>query len=445
MSLEGRIIGLIEDDPVMGESLVQGLSLEGAYVDWWRTGSEAIKGLRATSPDLVVCDIRLPDTSGDQLFREIANSNALPPFLFMTAYGDIDQAVRLIRAGAGDYVTKPFEMQGFITRASALVRPRPQGLDAPSLGASEAMTHVERLLRRVAALSSPLLLTGETGSGKEVCARFLHSVSPRAKAPWVAVNCAALPAELMESELFGHERGAFSGAVSQHRGYAERAGEGILFLDEIGDMPLPLQAKLLRLIEDRTFTRVGGEKPIPFKARVVCASNRDLPHAAEAGTFRLDLLHRINTVAVPVPPLRERADDIASLMVLFFDQCQQSSGTTLRGFCSTAYDVAAAHDWPGNVRELRNRVERAVALANGEWVMPADLFPERCADTTRSMVSKLATLSEARDEAERRQIQRALRQTEGQIAAAASLLGVSRTTLWEKMRRLEIAADDAAG
>ncbi|HEX7075074.1 MAG TPA: sigma-54 dependent transcriptional regulator [Hyphomicrobiaceae bacterium] len=442
MSLEGRVIGLIEDDPIMGESLVQSLTLEGAYVDWWQSGSEAIRGLKATSPDLVVCDIRLPDTTGDRLFSEIAQTRSAPPFLFMTAFGDIDEAVRLMRAGAGDYVAKPFDLETFMDRARSLIRAWSQVRPEGTLGASEAMKRVEQMLRRVAPLTSPVLLTGETGVGKEVCARFLHGISPRADRPIIAVNCAALPTDLMESELFGHERGAFTGAHAQHKGYAERAGGGMLFLDEIAELPLPLQAKLLRLIEERAFTRVGGERKIPFKARLVCATNCDLNAAVRDGRFRLDLLHRINTVSIEIPALRQRPEDIPTLMELFFDQFSAELNSDVRGFASLTIDAALEHSWPGNVRELRNRVERALALSYGQWIMPTDLFPEQATGRDGETVAPLATLSEAREVAERRQIQRALRESAGRVTRAAELLGISRTTLWEKMRRLGIGSGD---
>jgi len=441
MSLTGRVIGLIEDDAIMGESLVQSLGLEGAYVDWWRCGDEALRGLKATSPDVVICDIRLPDTSGDRVFREISATRNAPPFLFMTAFGEIDQAVHLIRAGGGDYVTKPFDMPHFVSRVRALIRQPVHSHDDAILGASPPMRAVEAMLQKVCAIASPVLLIGETGSGKEICARRLHAISPRSSSPWIAVNCAALPPDLLESELFGHERGAFTGAHALHRGFAERAGDGTLFLDEVGELAPTLQAKLLRLLEEKSFYRVGGERPIPFKARIVCASNIDVEVATRSGKLRPDLLHRINTITVRVPPLRERAEDIVSLMEMFLDQLKPSSRTMLRGFATTALDAAVEHDWPGNVRELRNRVERATALAEGEWIMPADLFPDLA--STPSVPPHLKTLSEVRDEAERKQISRALRQSEGHPAAAAALLGVSRTTLWEKMRRLGISVDEA--
>lgn len=439
MSLEGRIIAVVEDDPIMGESLVDRLSLEGAKVHWWQTCQAAEIGLEAVQPDAVVCDIRLPDGTGEDVFRTASAISDTPPFLFVTAFGDIGQAVRLMRSGAGDYLTKPFDTAAFLARLTQLLRSRPAPGGAV-LGTSLEMQAVERLLRRVAKLTTPVLITGETGSGKEVCARFLHGIGGGAAGPFMAVNCAAIPKDLMESELFGHERGAFTGASSQHRGYAERAGTGTLFLDEIGDLDPKLQAKLLRLVEDRTFHRVGGEAAVPFKARLVCATNADLPAKVKEGLFREDLLYRINVLSIPVPPLRQRRDDVEWLANRFFTQLTLEQEVELRGISALAVESLHEHDWPGNVRELRNRMERAVALALGEWVMPADLFPE-VRDRIVAGAADLLPLATVKEEAERRQIERALRCSGGQIAEAATRLGISRTTMWEKMRRHGIEAD----
>jgi DNA-binding NtrC family response regulator len=288
MSLENRKLALIEDDPIMGESMSQRLKLEGATVCWWRSGVEALKGLSETHPDVVICDIRLPDCTGADVFRTLARERKALPFLFITGFGEIGEAVGLMREGARDYLTKPFVMSEFLTRLEHVLGPaEPEG--DPVLGVSPAMREVERFLRRVACAASNLLLTGETGVGKEVCARFLHALKDKPAGPFMAVNCAALPADLMESELLGHEKGAFTGAHTRHLGYAERAGNGVLFLDEVGELAPKLQAKLLRLIESRSFQRVGGEQPIPFKARLICATNADLAARVRDGSFREDL------------------------------------------------------------------------------------------------------------------------------------------------------------
>jgi len=430
-------IGLVEDDPVMGGSIVQRLELEGWRVTWWQSGRDAISGIEGLSDalDLVICDIRLPDISGEVVFSELANLPNSPPFIFVTGHGEIDQAVRLMRSGAVDFMTKPFAMDEFLRRIDAGRRTTHSQLRLKGyfLGESPAIQHAEDLLRRYAGHDLPVLLTGETGSGKEVAARLLHEVSPRSAEPFIAVNCAAIPAELLESEIFGHEKGAFTGAQQRHLGYAERAGKGTLFLDEIGDMPMPLQAKLLRLIEDGSFNRVGGEAPCKFRARVVSATHRDLGQRGGQSSFREDLYFRLAVLPVTIPPLRERHEDIPWLLDRFLENAASRSDTRIRGFSALAEEAALAYPWPGNVRELRNRVERAVALSTSEWIMPGDLFPEHA---TKPGNAAFVPLADVRDAAERRQIERALDETGGQIAKAAALLAVSRTTLWEKMTRL---------
>lgn len=439
MPLESPAIGLVEDDPIMGESLVQRLALEGMTVRWWHTGREAVDEIRRQHFEAIVCDIRLPDLDGETLFREAARTSDAPPFLFVTGYADIDQAVRLMRAGAADYVTKPFDMDDFLARLGDLLRPRGSGSETDAvLGIAPAMREIERLLRRVARVGASVLITGETGTGKEVAARFLHAISPGAKEPFVAVNCAAIPGDLLESELFGHEKGAFTGATQRHAGYAERAGSGTLFLDEIGELRPELQAKLLRLIEERSFHRVGGERMVPFGGRLVTATNSDLAKLAAAGRFREDLFYRINVVSVHMPALRDRPEDLPWLMDRFFSEFGGRIQTPLRGISALTEEVALAHAWPGNIRELRNRMERAVALTLGPWLMPGDLFPELEAPMTGPA---LPSLEDARLEAEKRHILRALALTGGEIIPAAKVLGIGRTTLWEKMRRHGLGSD----
>ncbi|RWM89736.1 MAG: sigma-54-dependent Fis family transcriptional regulator [Mesorhizobium sp.] len=431
-------IGLVEDDPVMGGSIVLRLELEGWQVTWWQSGRDAISGIEGLCAclDLVICDVRLPDISGEVVFSELANLPNSPPFVFVTGHGEIDQAVRLMRSGAVDFMTKPFAMDEFLQRIDAARRTTHGQPKDYFLGESPAIQHAEDLLRRYAGHDLPVLITGETGCGKEVAARLLHEVSPRRLEPFIAVNCAAIPAELLESEIFGHEKGAFTGAQQRHLGYAERAGKGTLFLDEIGDMPAPLQAKLLRLIEAGSFNRVGGETPCTFDARVVSATHRDLAQRDGRSSFREDLYFRLAVLPVAIPPLRERHEDITWLLDRFLENAATRSNARIRGFSALAEEAALAYPWPGNVRELRNRVERAVALSTSEWIMPGDLFPER---TSKPANAAFAPLADVRDAAERRQIERALDETGGQIAKAAGLLAISRTTLWEKMTRLGVA------
>jgi DNA-binding NtrC family response regulator len=441
MPIDAGCIAVIEDDPIMGESLQRALELEGWSTSWWQTGKDALAGLQNTDPDLVLCDIRLPDMSGEQIFRAVNQRALAPPFIFMTAFGQIDQAVSLVRAGAYDYLTKPFELPPLFQKARDILAARLVPPVEGVLGVSPQIRHVEGMLRRIAGRSLAVLITGDTGTGKEVCARFLHQISPAANEPFMAVNCAAIPAELLESEVFGHERGAFSGAHQRHLGYAERARSGTLFLDEIAAMPLPLQSKLLRVLEDRSFHRVGGEVSVPLKARIVCATSEKLSEQVRLGRFREDLFYRINAVTIEIPPLRERSSDIPWLLSRYFAASTGEAKSELRGISSMAEDAAVNHAWRGNVRELRNRVERAVALATGPWLMPADLFPE-FRDALVDAVAPNLPLAAVRDAAERRQIAHVLKETDGHMAETARRLGVSRTTLWEKMRRFGLASHE---
>jgi DNA-binding NtrC family response regulator len=441
MLLEGHSVAIVEDDPVMGGSLVQALSLEGCSVSWWKSGGEAARGLRSTTLDLVICDMRLPDTTGEALFLTHAALMPLPPFLFITAYGDIDQAVALMRQGAADYVTKPFELSGVLARAQDLIQKNTAPRQNTGLGISRPIQAVEGSLRRISDLTSPVLITGETGAGKEVCARFLHGASSRSQEPFIAVNCAAIPADAMEREIFGY-RGATAQAF--YRGFAERARGGILFLDEVSDLPLPLQAKLLRLVETREYHRLGGEQNIVFHGRIVCSTHRDLQKLVSEGRFREDFFYRIGGMKIVVPPLRERPDDIPWLIGHFLEKFNVGAPGAAKSASTQAVQAALSYPWPGNVRELRNRVERAAVMARTSHIMPPDLFPELSSAAAESAepARPIATLSEAREDAERRQIEIALKETHGHLIEAARLLGVSRTTLWEKMRRLGLAAEE---
>lgn len=432
------LIGVVEDDAVMGGTLVHRLDLEGYSTAWWRTGQEALSALRTSRPDLVVCDIRLPDMSGEDVFLKVLPTLGETPFLFVTAFGQIEQAVRLTKAGAVDYIAKPYALPDLLDRIPRLIAQRP-GADGV-LGTSDAMHRLERLLRRVADVESTLMFTGESGAGKEVAARFVHQISARAAAPFIAVNCAAIPNDLIESELFGHEKGAFTGAHARHLGYVERAREGVLFLDEVGELATPIQAKLLRLVEDRAFTRVGGEASIKANARLICATNVDLDQAVADGRFRQDLYYRINVIPITVPPLRERLDDILPLAHSFVREFSEAFDREIHGFTGSAELALIAHRWSGNVRELRNRVQRAVVLAQGPWIGPESLFASE-APGWIALEPLPATLAEARAVAEKQHIRAALERVGGRVDDAAKSLGISRSTLFDKMKKLDIRSE----
>jgi DNA-binding NtrC family response regulator len=432
---ERDLIGVIEDDEVMGGTLTHRLELEGYRTFWWCTGRDALEGLCTAQPEIVVCDIKLPDMSGEDVFLRALPRLSGTPFIFITAFGEFDQAVRLTKAGAVDYITKPFAASDLLERISRVMMLRPKASGV--LGGSQAMRQVESLLRRVANIDSSLLLMGESGVGKEVAANFIHQISARARGPFIPVNCAAIPSTLVESELFGHDRGAFTGALTRHQGYAERAHNGILFLDEIGELPLSAQAKLLRLIEERAFVRVGGEALIKTSARIICATNIDLARAVAEGRFREDLYYRINVISVEVPPLRDRRDDILPLAQKFMREFAKAFDRELHGFTPAAEQALLDYSWPGNVRELRNCVERGVALSEGPWIGVGALFPSQAGEP-EAAPSSFRTLAEVRFYAERRHIRTVLADAGGRVENAAKLLGISRSTLFEKMRKLDI-------
>ena len=433
-------IGLVEDDDIMGGSIAQRLEIEGCEVQWWKKAGDAIASAQWPELDMVVCDIRLPDMNGEDLFRQLRGDGSTPPFVFITGYGEIDQAVRLMQLGAADYLTKPFDFDDFLQKISQNAGRRGQDpVTGPTLGISDDMSGAEDLLRKYARTDLPVLITGETGVGKEVAARFLHLLAASKEQPFMAVNCAAIPADLLESEIFGHERGAFTGAAKRHYGYAERAGSGTLFLDEIGDMPEGLQAKILRLIEEKSFYRLGGEQQVPFRARIIAATHRDLSKPQSGNGFREDLYYRISVLPLHISPLRDRPDDIIWLMSRMLFEANIRQEKTVRSFSSLAEEAVLSHDWPGNARELRNRIERAIAVSAGEWLMPEDLFPD--IESPANPARGFSTLSEIREAAEKRQIERALARTSGHIQEAARLLNISRTTLWEKMTRFGIDGD----
>jgi DNA-binding NtrC family response regulator len=438
-----KVVLVVEDDPVLGPALLQRLRLEGYRPRLAATGAAALQEAAGLRPDAVLSDIRLPDMSGEEVYRRlVAELGALPAF-FMTAFGDVAQAVRLVRAGARDYLIKPVQVDRLMEalqaalQAAAPATPEPDG-DVPALGVSPPMRVVEATLRKAARVDVPVVLTGETGVGKEVAARFLHAASPRAAQPFVAVNCAAIPRELAESTLFGHERGAFTGAVTRNTGLAERAGDGTLLLDEVAELSPELQAKLLRLVQERSFLPVGAAAERRFAARIVCASHADLAERVRAGAFRQDLFFRLNVIPITVPPLRRRPEDLPMLAQRFLDEAVARFGLGPRHLTAAALSALADHDWPGNVRELRNRIERAAALAEGEALVPADLFPELTleADNGAALQQPAGTLDTALADAARAAITDALRRSGGSRAEAARLLGIARTTLWKRMREL---------
>ena len=431
-----KAVCLIEDDPIMGESLVERMQLEGYDVTLYPTGTAALGEIPTKDFAAVVCDIKLPDMPGDEVFRRLSKQMmAVPPTIFITGYGTIDQAVSLLRLGAADYQTKPLNIGQFLQKLAAICRqPQLDRRSEPRLGISRAMREIEATIERLVRYpEATVLIEGETGVGKEIIAGLLHELQCPDLA-FEAVNCAALPEGLAASELFGHARGAFTGAVKAHVGALERAGSGILFLDEIGDMPLELQAQLLRALQHRRFMPVGGESQRGLNARIICATHRDLLAMVKNGDFREDLYYRINVVQIRVPALRERPEDIVWLAERFLAESCQRHGEQIRALSEDARALLVTQPWPGNARELKHHIERACILSDQPVIRPNQL---ELRDDIRPD-TQTGDLRQVRQQEEKRQITAALAEADGKIAAAAKLLGISRKSLWEKRKRYKL-------
>lgn len=432
MTASAPRILVIEDDEIGGGALVQRLGLEGFDPVWAKTRAQALDALKRQKPDFILSDIVLPDGSGEDVYREAQPWLGDTPIVFATAFGEIDQAVRLVKAGADDYLTKPYDADDLIERIRQRL-PRGQASarqDVNSFAASPATEMIAEQLLRVADTDLPVLITGETGTGKEVAARYLHMSSRRAPLPFVAVNCAAIPHELLESQFFGHERGAFTGAGQAHVGFFEEAGEGTLFLDEIGEVDARLQTALLRVLEDRSFRPVGARTARTFKGRVVAATNADLLHLRQERRFRDDLYFRLSVIEIVLPPLRARQAEIQPLAVRFLQEASARHRLPEPRLSAGAFSSLLQHPWPGNVRELRNRMERALVLSRSHVLERHDIFPE-----DRLQQTHPPTLADARQHAEANEIEHALALSGGRVGEAAKRLGISRTTLWKKRAR----------
>jgi DNA-binding NtrC family response regulator len=448
---------VVEDDRVARELLEEILRRDGHTVEAVADGQAAI-ARAGGGYDLVISDVKLGDgPSGMEVLAAFREKAASTPVILITAFGDVTGAMEAIQRGAYDYVSKPFNVDELaLTVQRALERRRlveenralKQSVDrrgslADIVGRSPAMLEVYKLVARIAPSLSTVLVVGESGTGKELVARAIHSHSPRARSPFVAVNCSALSESLLESELFGHERGAFTGAVATKRGLFEEAGAGTLFLDEIADVGTKMQAQLLRVLQEGEIRRVGGSEPIHVDVRVVAATNRDLEQEVREGRFREDLYFRINVVSIRIPPLRDRPGDIPLLIDHFLAKYASRERRAEVGIAPQAAAALALHAWPGNVRELEHTIERALALSKDGFIVASDLPPE-IARLTEEPAAPPAGLIDDRPtlaELERRYIELVLRETGGNKKRAAEILGIDRRTLY---RTLEREARDGA-
>ena len=447
---------LVDDDESLCETLEIGLRKRGLHTVWHTSAVEALHALEAGHFDVVVTDLNMREMSGIELCERVAQNRPDVPVIVLTAFGSLDAAVAAIRAGAYDFISKPVEIDALAIavdraanhhrlreevkrlRLEVLERPR----DSELIGDSAAMRKVHDLISRVAGSEATVLVAGESGTGKEVVAHAIHKRSRRDNGPFIAINCAAVPEALLESELFGHARGAFTDAKEAHAGLFVQANGGTLFLDEIGDMPLGLQPKLLRVLQERAVRPLGGKAEVPVDVRIVAATNRDLESAIEEGRFREDLYYRVNVVQIHLPPLRARGPDILPLALHFIRGFAEQSKKNVTGLSKEVAGKLVSYAWPGNVRELQNSMEHAVALTRLEEICVDDL-PEKIRDYRFSHVvvagndpTELVPL----EEVERRYILRVLEAVAGNKTAAARVLGLERKTLYRKLERYDAEA-----
>jgi two-component system nitrogen regulation response regulator NtrX len=443
--MAGEHILVVDDEPAIQTTLRAVLEDEGYRVTTAGSGEDAARLAGEEAPDIVFLDIWMPGMDGLETLAELRRVRPEAPVIMISGHGTIETAVKATRLGAYDFIEKPLSLEktlvsvaralehGRLERENATLKAR---LDERSaiIGESEPMRALREAIATAAPSSGRVLIHGENGSGKELVARAIHALSGRRDAPFVEVNCAAIPEELIESELFGHERGAFTGAVARRRGKFETADGGTLFLDEIGDMSVKTQAKVLRALEEQVVERVGGREPIKVDVRVIAASNRDLPALIAQGRFREDLYYRLAVIPIEVPPLRQRRDDIPRLVEHFIAVFSAENGKRAKTLSADALAFFLAYDWPGNVRELRNMVERLVIMTTGEVIGPDDLpAPLRPKDAAVAAGGQ-RSLKDARDGFERAYILAELRANDWNMTRTAERLGIERSHLYRKIK-----------
>ena len=440
---------IVDDERSMREFLEILLSKAGHSVDSLGDGEEALQRVAAEEYDLVITDLRLGKVTGLEVLEAVKSFHPATEVIMITAYATTDNAIEAMKAGAHDYLTKPFKVDKLnvvvqkalekrgIVRENTLLREKLAGERtglAGLTGSSPVMRRLYSLIEKVAPTRATVLVTGESGTGKELVARAIHVRSPRAGAPFVTVNCGAIPEGLMESELFGHERGAFTGAHQAKEGMFEAGHGGTVFLDEIGELPMALQVKLLRVLQDRKVKRVGGTSEAPVDVRLIAATNRDLSEDVATGRFREDLFYRLNVIRVEVPPLRERGDDVLLLAETFLSRFAESTGREALGLSHRASEALRSYAFPGNVRELENLMERAATLADGDEI-DVDLLPSELSERREPAGGPLAEvgadfdLQRHLDDLERAYLEKALREAGGVKTEAARLLGVTFRSL----------------
>ncbi|HEY0840132.1 MAG TPA: sigma-54 dependent transcriptional regulator [Vulgatibacter sp.] len=446
---------LIADDEVASrEALGELLTRWGHAVEEAGDGNQALKRAIESHPDVIVTDLVMPRMDGLWLLRALREELPHVPVILLTGRGTIDAAVEAIREGAYDFLEKPIdghrlrlvieralEKQATLQQVASLRSCLERAEDRGFIGQSAAMREVFTLIEKVAPSKASVVITGESGTGKEMVARAVHRLSPRSDKPFIAINCSAIPASLMESEIFGHERGAFTGADQRRLGCFELADGGTIFLDEVGELPVELQAKFLRVLEEERLRRLGGKAEIAVDVRVICATNRDLKQQIRANQFREDLYFRLNVFNIHLPRLKERVEDIPILAQHFVGKFAAEAGKKVQGLEQDALDSLRGYDWPGNIRELRNTIERAVILCDGDLISQGDLPADLSGLGAEGIMLKL-TLGMPLREVEKEYILGSLRRNGGNKARTAELLGISEKTLYNKLNRYAADARD---
>ncbi len=441
---------LVEDDEIMRITIQDALERRHWEVDAVVNGKKALQKIEGTNYHLVISDIRMPELGGMELLATLTKNASYTDVIMMTAYGSVDDAINCLKDGAADYILKPFDMDDLIIRVNRIfemqsVKARCASLEdccrqsrQKIIGNGDAINRVHQRILQAGPTDSTVLITGESGTGKELAANALHLASLRANKPYIRINCAAIPEGLIESELFGHEKGAYTGAHKKRLGRFEMADGGTLLLDEIGDMPMTLQGKLLRVLQEGEFERVGGSHTIKIDVRVLCATAKNLEQEVKQGRFRQDLLYRISVIPLTMPSLRERREDIPSLANHFLQEFSNKRGILLT-LAPDAMQILVNYDFPGNVRELKNIIERASVLAPGPIITPQDLPADLSRQTEETGPKEEAVqLSLALAKTEKKCVLGALALTNGNRTKAAELLGISRKNLWEKMKLHQI-------
>ena len=441
----GTKILIIDDEEIMRESLAGWLARDGYGVDTAASGEEGLAKLQKTRFDILLVDIKMEGMGGLEVLQKVKEDDPDVAVVMITAFGSIATAVESMRNGAFDYLLKPFDPGQLGVLIEKIVTHQEQSREnlylkervkeqtrfESMIGQSPSMQAVFEMIGNVAAADSTILIEGETGTGKGLAARAIHTNSPRCEGPFVVVNCGAIPEHLMESELFGHQKGAFTDAKETRKGRLEMAHGGTLFLDEIGEISMRMQIDLLRVLEDRIFYRVGGTQPMEADFRVIAATHRDLKSAVAKETFREDLFYRLNVITFRMPSLRERKDDIPLLVEHFLQRFSQETNKDIDGVDRRAMDEMMLHDWPGNVRELENAIERAVVVGMDRKIQPADL-PFYCSPRPPQ------ALGDSLEAVEKRHIQRILGDNRWNIARSARILGIDRSTLYSKIKRYHL-------